>query len=260
LVQKTAFSFEVPFLFEIFYTFEKNQIMKKLILFLAVGTISVSSLSSCKKKGCTDATAANYNSNAKKDNGSCVYKPLISINGNADVTINVGSSYSDLGAIATNKDGSSVTVTTDNQVDTSMVGTYYVTYSATNSNGTSTATRKVNVVIGKDNWLQAWTVSSACSATSFPLAGNPTITEGATAGTLNFDGMFNLYSGNVTATYNGGTITFTNQSVSSLAGTINFSGTGTMTPNGNIINVSFTYDNSTPLVGGPGSCTAVFNK
>lgn len=30
-------------------------------------------LNSCKKKGCIDPTATNYNSNAKKDDGSCTY-------------------------------------------------------------------------------------------------------------------------------------------------------------------------------------------
>lgn len=30
-------------------------------------------LVSCKKEGCTDATASNYNSEAKKDDGSCIY-------------------------------------------------------------------------------------------------------------------------------------------------------------------------------------------
>ena len=30
---------------------------------------------SCKKKGCTDPTATNYNEKAKKDDGTCEYAP-----------------------------------------------------------------------------------------------------------------------------------------------------------------------------------------
>ncbi|HZH86040.1 MAG TPA: DUF4856 domain-containing protein [Brumimicrobium sp.] len=36
-------------------------------------TIAATMLMACKKEGCTDATATNYNDNAKKDDGSCTY-------------------------------------------------------------------------------------------------------------------------------------------------------------------------------------------
>lgn len=44
----------------------------KRILGLAFSLV-VLGLTSCKKEGCTDATATNYNANAKKDDGSCTY-------------------------------------------------------------------------------------------------------------------------------------------------------------------------------------------
>ena len=234
--------------------------MKKTLVLLSIAVIGSMTLTACKKKGCTDSTAANYNSSAKKDDASCVYTPSITIIGAADTTINVGTTYTDLGATATNKDGASVAVTTTNNTNANLVGDYTVDYTATNPNGTATATRTVHVVIGKDNWLQAWNVSNDCSATKFPLTSNPTITEGPEAGTLLFDGMFTLFSGTVTATYSGDQITFTNQTVTSAAGDITFSGSGTMTPNGNIINVSFSYDNTIPLLGGTGTCSGTFTK
>tara|TARA_B100000524_G_scaffold230605_1_gene122313 strand:+ start:2307 stop:3527 length:1221 start_codon:yes stop_codon:yes gene_type:complete len=47
--------------------------MKKTILFFAVA--SLVAVTSCKKKGCTDPTAINYDSEAEKDDGSCVDAP-----------------------------------------------------------------------------------------------------------------------------------------------------------------------------------------
>lgn len=60
--------------------------MKKLLFlsssFLAV--ICVISFTSCKKKGCTNEQAENYDADAKKDDNTCVYgdttRPVITIN------------------------------------------------------------------------------------------------------------------------------------------------------------------------------------
>lgn len=45
--------------------------MKKLLIIAIGGGLFFAT--SCKKEGCTDSTATNYNDNAKKDDGSCVY-------------------------------------------------------------------------------------------------------------------------------------------------------------------------------------------
>ena len=50
---------------------KRNYLTTKLMLALLM---SVFVISACKKEGCTDATATNYNSEAEKDDGSCVYK------------------------------------------------------------------------------------------------------------------------------------------------------------------------------------------
>ncbi len=44
--------------------------MKSLVLPLVIISLAISS---CKKKGCTDSTALNYNENATKDDGSCKF-------------------------------------------------------------------------------------------------------------------------------------------------------------------------------------------
>ena len=44
----------------------------KFYTYIGVPATAVA-VSSCKKEGCTDENALNYNDKAKKDNGTCVY-------------------------------------------------------------------------------------------------------------------------------------------------------------------------------------------
>ncbi|AEA44755.1 DUF4856 domain-containing protein [Fluviicola taffensis] len=52
--------------------------MRQLLYFISLSIILVQA-ASCKKSGCTDPNASNYNSKAKKDNGSCTYEATYSI-------------------------------------------------------------------------------------------------------------------------------------------------------------------------------------
>lgn len=45
-------------------------------ILLIVTCISTLTITSCKKEGCTDSNAMNYNSEAEKDDGSCTYKTV----------------------------------------------------------------------------------------------------------------------------------------------------------------------------------------
>jgi hypothetical protein len=234
--------------------------MKKTFLLLMLG-LGVLSINSCKKKGCTDNGAVNFNSKAKKEDNTCLYKPFLTLNGAAQVTINVSASYTDAGATATNKDGSSVPVTTDNQVDSSTVGSYYVNYAATNANGTSTAKRRVDVVIGAENWTGvSWALTSTCSGTQFPLSASPSITAGGSATAVNIENFFNLVGGTATGTINGAAITVPNQTINITVGNVTFSGTGAMNATGTQIQITYTYDNDTPFIGGNGTCMAIYDK
>ncbi|GAB4278940.1 MAG: hypothetical protein Kow0068_02750 [Marinilabiliales bacterium] len=47
--------------------------MKTKVLFLLIITGLLAGFTSCKKEGCTDPTATNYDEKAKKDDGSCIY-------------------------------------------------------------------------------------------------------------------------------------------------------------------------------------------
>jgi hypothetical protein len=236
---------------------KKSTMKKGLILFLAASALS---LGACKKKGCMDTSAVNYNAEAKKDNETCLYKPIITLNGASTVTVTLGSTYEDAGATAKNKDGSAVTVTANTSaVNTNQTGSYAVTYSATNDNGTTTATRTVNVVVGQENWLVSWNAISDCSGTQFPINGTPTITANGTTG-LNIENFFSLVGGTVTATINGSTITIPEQTINVTVGDVILSGTGTMNATGTQFQVTYTYENTTPFIGGSGSCIAIYNK
>lgn len=249
--------------------------MKKGFLFIAI--IASVGFTSCKKKGCTDATAVNYSESAKKDDGSCAYKPIITLNGSSSVTINVGDTYNDAGATAKNKDGSSVPVTSDvSAVDATAAGVYTVTYSATNTNGTTTATRTVNVVIGQDNWVGNWVLTHDC-ATSFPLNSTPTVVVGGSNDAIAIEGMFSISipsiplilpdgltiaeDGTANATVSGSQITISSQVYDVLGvGSITYSGTGSMNSTGTQFTVNYTYTNSLPGIGGSGNCVATYTK
>jgi|TARA_B110000495_G_C23008493_1_gene596170 hypothetical protein len=71
--------------------------------------------------------------------------PVITLIGDNPATVELGSTYIEAGASA---DGGE-TVTTSGTVDTNTVGTYEITYSATDGTNTGTATRIVDVVATK---------------------------------------------------------------------------------------------------------------
>jgi hypothetical protein len=105
-------------------TAELNFIQKALI---ALGSLAV----------INNLTDDDYNDNVP---------PVITINGSASLTVELGSSYSDAGASANDANYGTTPVTSSGTVDTSTVGTYTITYTATDKDGnTATATRSVSV-------------------------------------------------------------------------------------------------------------------
>ena len=72
--------------------------------------------------------------------------PVITVTGDNPATVELGATYTDAGAVAVDF-GQSIDVSSSSTLDTSSVGSYKVTYSATDSSGnTSTVTRTINVV------------------------------------------------------------------------------------------------------------------
>ncbi len=95
--------------------------------------------------------------------------PVITITGETSVSVNVGSSYTDAGATASDARDGTVSVSSSGAVDTGTIGAYTVTYTATDALGNSTqATRTVNVLPVS---VTSITVSGAGGATSVSLGG-----------------------------------------------------------------------------------------
>lgn len=182
--------------------------------------------------------------------------PTITIKGSNPASITVGAVYSDAGATAANDDGSSVTVDTDlSEVNTDAYGSFKVNYSAENEHGTTNKSRTVNVTFDESSYIKSWTVTSDCGATAFPIAGTQ---DPASGSDLTFDNFFTLVGGTASATISGNTITFPSQTIAITGGDIIFDGSGTMNAAGTAFSVTFNYDNTVPLVGGTGTCTADF--
>jgi hypothetical protein len=141
--------------------------------------------------------------------------PVITVNGTDPVTTELGAAYTDAGATANDANHGNTSVTSSGTVDTNLVGTYTITYTAVDlDNNTATATRTVNVTDTTDPVVS---VTGASPAT-VELGG--TYTEyGATASDAS-GAVTAVASGTVnTATLGAYTVTYTATDASGNAGT-----------------------------------------
>ena len=74
--------------------------------------------------------------------------PLITLSGDNPITMEVGSTFTDPGATAANSCNNNISVAVNSTVNTNVVGSYTVTYTATDSSGNeaTAVVRTVNVV------------------------------------------------------------------------------------------------------------------
>lgn len=128
----------------------------------------------------TDASGNVANSAIFNINVIDTQVPVITLLGDAIVTVEVGDAYIDAGATASDLGDGNLTpsITTDNPVDTSKVGSYTVTYDVTDSsmNAAVQVTRAVNVTDTRAPVITLLGVSTVIVE-----VGDPYIDAGATA-------------------------------------------------------------------------------
>ena len=97
----------------------------------------------------TDAAGNDATEVTRTVNVTDTTAPVITLNGDAQITVEVGTTYTDLGATASDNYDGDITadINVTNPVDTSVIGTYTVTYNVTDSSGNDATevTRTVNV-------------------------------------------------------------------------------------------------------------------
>jgi len=77
--------------------------------------------------------------------------PVITLNGDANLTLNVGDTYTELGATATDDRDGNVAVDINGTVDTNQTGNYTVTYTATDKAGNEASKTRVVGVVAKSS-------------------------------------------------------------------------------------------------------------
>lgn len=234
----------------------------KLSVFALI--LSTTVFTSCKKKGCMDQEAVNFDEKAKKDDNSCNFAPVITIVGANPATVNVGAQYNDAGATAFVKNTGAVDVTTDlSAVNTSQTGSFEVVYSASNTHGTTTKSRVVNVVLGQSSYLGNYTVAHECGG-GFPHRSSAQLLAGDGPNQLKVQNAFSVLGlnfGEIVFNISGENVTVAGTTVNRPlgSGTLSFSGTGTMNAAGTVLTMNYDFSN-TGLNTESGACTVVYTK
>jgi hypothetical protein len=90
---------------------------------------------------------AEFSANTDPTRANDALAPVITLSGDALVGVALNASYADAGATATDNVDTSVTVNSSGTVDTATVGTYTITYSATDVAGNAAVTKTRTVVV-----------------------------------------------------------------------------------------------------------------
>ncbi|HEX8188757.1 MAG TPA: immunoglobulin-like domain-containing protein, partial [Pyrinomonadaceae bacterium] len=111
------------------------------------GTVNANAVGSYTLTYTATDLSGNTGSTTRTVNVVDTTAPVVTLNGATPVTVVQGSAFVDPGATANDSCGGPLAVSVSGSVNTGVVGTYVLTYSATDASGnTGSATRTVNVV------------------------------------------------------------------------------------------------------------------
>ena len=146
-----------------------------------VNTIGVYSITYSATDAASNTATAIRTVNVVEATSTDNIPPVITLINGTPITITVGSTYTDQGATAVDNIDGPVAVVTTGTVDTSIVGTYTITYTATDTAGNiATADRTVNVIAAPaDNIPPVITITGGTPVTV--LASSTYTDQGATA-------------------------------------------------------------------------------
>ena len=114
--------------------------------------------------------------------------PVITLNGSSAVSVEIESAYYEVGATATDNLDGTIAVFSTSTVNTSSIGTYSVTYTATDSSGNNaSATRTVNVIVD-----QTKPVITLLGVPAINTILNTPYTDAGATATDNIDGVITI--------------------------------------------------------------------
>ena len=190
--------------------------------------------------------------------------PTLTLNGATQITLCLGETYTEAGASALDAYGDNVDVVISGDVNTSLVGTYTIEYTATDKNNNETsALTTVTVGMCTSSLVGSYDVVHDCSALSQDLINSEQSITVVNEDQIKIEN-FNTVVSEVTATVDGNQITIPEESFSfSGVGNASISGTGTIDDTGSPIEITYTYSITDAFIGielAAGSCTATYTK
>jgi hypothetical protein len=113
------------------------------------GEVDTSLVGSYKLTFTATDSSGNSSSATRMVNVVDTIPPVISLTGDTEVTVELGEVYVDAGATAIDNADGDISVIVDGEVNTSTIGSYQLTYTATDSSGNSSSVTRAVTIIEK---------------------------------------------------------------------------------------------------------------